>query len=293
MIDSYNLVTSTWQLLDGGANLIDTFYLPDTYIQTPAIGATSGVVLSEDNDRHRRYISLAEIVAMGLTDVAGLTSQFNTDKATVAGANTNLFNTTFTNNAGTYAHTIGGDGIAGTFSIIGDDGDNDSYRYGVQVANSGTASSIQIKAFEDDEAGQLTMIGQNTTLRSIGGTLRLGHAVANEDYNGANIAFDNAGDGSILVHGHYNAAESNNAFIQVGDTTASGNSTSLTVDDETGDIVAASTTGAFRVPVMTGAQATALGVGSPGDQVYVTSTDGVFVSVGFWGQIAGTWTALH
>jgi len=56
-----------------------------------------------------------------------------------------------------------------------------------------------------------------------------------------------------------------------------------------------STTGVFMPPVMTGAEATSLETaGAPnGGIIYVTSTDGVFTSVGFWGRIAGTWTALH
>jgi len=80
MITSYTFSNSIWTLLNG-AETVDKFYLPDTYIQTPAIGATAGVVLSEDNDKHELYISLAEIVAMGLTDIATFTAQFNSDKA--------------------------------------------------------------------------------------------------------------------------------------------------------------------------------------------------------------------
>ena len=85
MIASYIFTNETWQLLDAGANLVDTFYLPDTYLFEPAAGASAGVLMSEDNTNHTRFISNAEIVAMGLTNVAGLTAQFGTDKTSSSG----------------------------------------------------------------------------------------------------------------------------------------------------------------------------------------------------------------
>ena len=85
MIASYSLSNGTWILYDGGVNEVDKFYLPDTYLENPAGGATLGVVLSEDNGSHRRFIDNGEIAAMGLTDIAGLTAQFNTDKTAAEG----------------------------------------------------------------------------------------------------------------------------------------------------------------------------------------------------------------
>lgn len=56
-----------------------------------------------------------------------------------------------------------------------------------------------------------------------------------------------------------------------------------------------STTRAFAPPRMTGAQATTLEATTPpdGSMIYVTSTNGVFTAVGFWGRVSGTWTKMH
>ncbi len=54
-----------------------------------------------------------------------------------------------------------------------------------------------------------------------------------------------------------------------------------------------STTQGFLLPRMTAAQGAAIASPSDGLMIYVTSTDATFTSIGFWGRVAGVWTALH
>lgn len=48
----------------------------------------------------------------------------------------------------------------------------------------------------------------------------------------------------------------------------------------------------FSPPTYTATEASAL-TPANGWQIYVSSTNGTFTSVGFWGYVAGVWTALH
>lgn len=103
---------------------------------------------------------------------------------------------------------------------------------------------------------------------------------------------------------------SNQITFQVGQSTGTGgynalqwwsaggllvNNSASTVSSKTASaaLEIKSTTGVFMPPVMTGVQATALSTPPDGGIIYVTSTNGVFTSVGLWCMIAGTWTALH
>jgi len=81
MIASYTFTTPTYNFFDKFGVLIDRFYLPDSYLSVPAVGVSSGVIISEDDGKHNRFISLGEIIAMGLTDIATFTAQFNSDKS--------------------------------------------------------------------------------------------------------------------------------------------------------------------------------------------------------------------
>jgi hypothetical protein len=54
-----------------------------------------------------------------------------------------------------------------------------------------------------------------------------------------------------------------------------------------------STTQGLLLPRMTATQASAIATPADGLLVYVTDTNGTFTSVGFWGRLAGVWTALH
>jgi hypothetical protein len=44
---------------------------------------------------------------------------------------------------------------------------------------------------------------------------------------------------------------------------------------------------------MTATQASAIATPADGLLIYVTDTNLTFITVGFWGRLAGVWTALH
>jgi len=58
-----------------------------------------------------------------------------------------------------------------------------------------------------------------------------------------------------------------------------------------GDFIIQTTTGAFRLPVMTATQASAL-TPTEGDQVHVTTTNGTFLAKGVHSYEVGVWTKL-
>lgn len=94
MVESYNFTGTVWELFDISVTLIDSFTLADTFVEPPEPGTMGsqvisrltglwipGVVLTEANDTHRRFLSNKEIVAMGLIDDLTLNAQFDHDKA--------------------------------------------------------------------------------------------------------------------------------------------------------------------------------------------------------------------
>lgn len=58
-----------------------------------------------------------------------------------------------------------------------------------------------------------------------------------------------------------------------------------------GNLHVSTTTGTFRPPIMTAAQASAI-TAVNGDVVYVTDTDDTFTAKGFWGYEEGAWTKI-
>jgi len=82
MITSYNFALASYQLLDG-AVVKDTFFLPETLLAEPSGGATEGVLMTQDNAEHTRFLSNAELLSMGFATVALFTAQFDADKLSV------------------------------------------------------------------------------------------------------------------------------------------------------------------------------------------------------------------
>ena len=270
MIASYNFTNETWQLLDGGANVIDTFFLPDTYLLTPAAGASAGVLMSEDNTKHTRFISNAEIVAMGLVNIAGLTAQFNTDKAS---------SSDFVRNPGTYENIA-----IGTFS-------GDALTTGNKNILIGESSGVKMTSDVKN-----TIIGNRAMYNSTGGShrnvvvgYRSGYSNVSGDENtlvGYNCGYNLTGSGNVFLgrnSGYYEAG-SNKLYI-------SNSSTSNPLihgDFSTGILTINST---FVIATQTAAAASAL-TPVEGMIVVVSSTDATFTSTGSWIYEGAAWTKI-
>jgi len=80
MITSYNLNGNTYEFLSG-ATVEERFYLPDSRLEAPVSGDTTGVRIYEDSKNHSLVLSASELLAMGFATVALFTTQFNADKS--------------------------------------------------------------------------------------------------------------------------------------------------------------------------------------------------------------------
>jgi len=187
-------------------------------------------------------------------------------------ANTGSDNMYLGNNAGSMANSLGTlstnrNTNVGTYSGIGYiDGANDNTFIGYATGNGTTSNATSVSGKNNIAIGAVATLPSVTSSSQI--TMWVGATGGTGGYN----ALTRFTGGGWLFNG----------------------TTSAVTSQTTGAAVEVkSTTGTFMPPVMTGVQATALGASPDGSMIYVTSTDGVFSSVGFWGMIAGTWTALH
>jgi hypothetical protein len=85
VIASYIFQNPTYTLLDKFSVEKAVFFLPDTYIEEPAVSAYSGVVLTQDNNTYRMFLNLNELLLMGFASIAAFTIQFDIDKASTLG----------------------------------------------------------------------------------------------------------------------------------------------------------------------------------------------------------------
>jgi len=88
MIASHVFTNPTYTLFDKFGTQKAVFYLPDTYIETPAAGASYGVVLSQDNDTYKIFLSVNELAVMGFASISLFTTQFDADKLTTLSGGT-------------------------------------------------------------------------------------------------------------------------------------------------------------------------------------------------------------
>lgn len=79
-IIGYSLSECSWILtLENGGT--ESFYVPDTIVKRPAISRNSGILLSEDNGQHQRFISKKELQRMGFATILAAETQFDNNKA--------------------------------------------------------------------------------------------------------------------------------------------------------------------------------------------------------------------
>jgi len=210
--------------------------------------------------------------------------------------NTNAFNTNLTSST-SRSHTIGLSETTETFDFNIYDGDADENQFQLRLGRNATSGYVRISSTEwgtIDRPFFQVGTGSNLTMRAATGNLTMGYTVSSEDYNGGHILITNdpLSTTAVKIQGHYNAGTTVNAMIALGDYDDNGNTTFLTINDQTGDFTFSSTTGGVIMPRMTGAQVVAL-TPSNGMIVYATSTSGAITQIGFWGYVNGTWTALH
>jgi hypothetical protein len=162
MITSYNFTLASYEFLKG-ATVVDTFFLPDSFLLTPSGGDATGVLISEDNGHHTRFLSNPELLAMGFATVALFTAQFDADKLSVIPANA-------ANPAGAanYVQFSDGANFAGSIDFQWDDTakeqtiGNGTNSFTIRtVGGGGTSSNLAIgtDALDVAEAGAANNVG--------------------------------------------------------------------------------------------------------------------------------------
>lgn len=162
------------------------------------------------------------------------------------------------------------------------------------IAN-GTAGHVSLFSITYDDAGRITAVSSNLNLAGIanGNILK---------YNSGTLGFE-VGDNLAVPIANtipksnagatdYEASSLSESTNQVLSAKKMEINSGAAEDDANAILTLASTTKYFTVPRMTAVQASAIAVVEDGAILYVTTTNGTFTSVGFWGMEATVWTKL-
>lgn len=131
---------------------------------------------------------------------------------------------------------------------------------------------IGVLSANNNKTGSNNVCIGNTSsqaLRNFTGCVFLGNQAGNAETGNNKLYIDNSATATPLIGGDFSA-------------------NTVTI---TGGLTVSTTTNAFTPPVMTAIQGSAL-TPTDGMLIYVTSTNGTFTSIGFWGRVSGAWTQL-
>lgn len=136
MVTSYNFALAAYEF-SKAATVIDSFYLPDSFLETPGGGDAVGVRISEDTGAHTRFLSNNELSAMGFATVALFTTQFDADKLSVVPANV-----ANPSGADTYIQYSDGANFASSSDFTWDDTEKVLKVGAVNVSDGGAAAGV-------------------------------------------------------------------------------------------------------------------------------------------------------